>query len=591
MNTNITHLLLRLFDQISLRRRNQLVILVFIMLASAIAEVVSLGLVIPFLGLLVSPQKIFNHENTKFFIDLLNIKSEQEMVLFITIAFISLSAISAGIRLLQLWASTKLTFATGADLSLRLYENVLNQPYAAHVNQNTSTVISGVIDKTNQVVFWVLLPVMTLASSIILMLFITATLVAINPFVALASIIGFGLSYALIAKLFKKRLTDNSQRIAKEQAQVVKALQEGLGGIRDIILDGTQSLYSDIYRKADLPLRQAYGSNIFISGSPRFVMEAFGIALIAGIAYVLSVQNGGLAASIPVLGALALGAQRLLPALQQSYNAWSSITGSKTSLVEVLKILEIHGNEEKFDQKNIQPLHFKDSIKFENINFNYDEQSNLILNNFNLEIKKGSRLGIIGATGSGKSTLLDLLMGLLTPTSGKLIVDGQTIQGAVLKQWQKTIAHVPQSIYLSDSTIAENIAFGVLSENIDFEKVKAAAQKACIHDYIEKTKLGYNALVGERGIKLSGGQRQRIGIARALYKNAKVIIFDEATSALDTETETEVMSAVENLSRDLTLIIVAHRTSTLKNCDVVLDLNQFKSAVQNNANMSKVQPG
>jgi ATP-binding cassette, subfamily B, bacterial PglK len=302
-------------------------------------------------------------------------------------------------------------------------------------------------------------------------------------------------------------------------------------------------------------------------------MEAIGMTLIAGLAYVMTQQEGGIVTAIPVLGALALGAQRLLPALQQAYGAYSTIKGSNSSFKDVLNLLG-QPLPEYADQSPPKPIPFEKEIKLTNLSFRYTEDSPWVLKNTNLSLKKGARIGFIGETGSGKSTLLDIIMGLLPPTNGKLMIDQQPINSQNRRAWRAHIAHVPQNIYLSDSTIEENIAFGIAKEQIDHQRVKKAAQQAQIAELIEQWKDGYQTFVGERGVRLSGGQRQRIGIARALYKQANILIFDEATSALDNETEREVMEVIGNLDKEMTVLIIAHRLTTLKECDSIVKLNK-----------------
>lgn len=471
--------------------------------------------------------------------------------------------------MLLLWVSTRLAYASGADISIEVYRRTLNQPYCVHVARNSSTVISG-IGKVGGAIS-VLYHLLTLVSSTVLFITILVALIAIDPGVAWIATMGFGASYILITWLSRRRLRHNSQRIAHEHTQVIKALQEGLGGIRDVLLDGTQPVYCDIYRQADLSLRQAQGNNIFIGGSPRFAMEALGMVVIAILAYFLSLQGGGITTALPVLGALALGAQRLLPALQHGYSAWASIAGSHASLADVVELIE-QPLPSEHSQAQPVALHFTTDIVFQQVRFRYSDNGPWVLDGFNLTIPKGARVGFIGRTGSGKSTAMDILMGLLTPTEGELLVDGQAIRGSRIRAWQRTIAHVPQSIYLADTTLAENIAFGVPRDAIDMQKVRQAASQAQIAEFIESRPQGYDALVGERGIRLSGGQRQRIGIARALYKEASVLVFDEATSALDTATEQSVMDAIEGLNRELTILIIAHRLSTVRKCDTIAKL-------------------
>jgi ATP-binding cassette subfamily B protein len=363
----------------------------------------------------------------------------------------------------------------------------------------------------------------------------------------------------------------NSQTIARESTYVIKSLQEGLGGIRDVLIDGSQSVYCQIYRNADLPLRRAQGNNSFINYGPRYAMEALGMLLIAALAYALAQQSDGIAKAIPILGALALGAQRLLPVLQQAYGSWSSIQGGQAALQDTLVLLD-QPLPDYLNEPIAKPLPFQHQIAFKQLSFRYTAHTPWVLRDLNLSIPKGSRFGFIGTTGSGKSTLLDLVMGLLQPTEGKMEIDDLAVTSTNQRAWQAHIAHVPQAIYLADSTIEENIAFGVAKDQMDPQRVRHAAQQAQIADSIESWPEQYQTFVGERGVRLSGGQRQRIGIARALYKQADVIIFDEATSALDNETEQAVMQSIEGLSKDLTLLIIAHRLTTLKNCTQIVVL-------------------
>lgn len=572
-------LMLRLWHHLSRRRRRQLGLLMGLMLVSAFAEVVSLGAVLPFLGILVVPERVFNHPIFENVVLTWGFTHADQLVLPLTVAFAAVALTAGAIRILLLWASTRLAFASGADLSIEVYRRTLYQPYWVHVARNSSEVISGIITKVNGVVFLVLLPLLMLVSSAVLLVAVMFALIAIDPIVASLAAVGFGVSYALITWVSRRRLHVNSQRVAYEQVQVVKALQEGLGGIRDVLLDGTQPLYCDIYRQADHPLRRAQGDNTFIGQSPRYVMEALGMVLIAALAYVLSRQIGGVATALPVLGALTLGAQRLLPALQQIFHAWANIAGNQAALADTIALLDQPLPAEHM-QSAPSPLPIQNAIRLDAVRFRYTSDGPWVLDGLNLTIPRGARVGFVGSTGSGKSTTLDLLMGLLIPTEGKLLVDGQPINGNRLRAWQQTIAHVPQSIYLADATVAENIAFGIPPDKIHMDRVRKAARQAQISDFIESSPEGYQAYVGERGIRLSGGQRQRIGIARALYKQASVLVLDEATSALDNATEQSVMDAIEELDRDRTILLIAHRLTTVLRCDTIVELEDGRVVAQ-----------
>ena len=550
-----------------------------LMVISAFAEVVSLGAVLPFIGILTAPERVFNHPVVADLAQALGIATADQLVLPLTIVFATAALIAGAIRIFLLWVTTRLAVVSGADLSIEVYRRTLYQPYWVHAARNSSDTISGITSKVNITVFGVLLPLLTLISSFVLLAAVMIALIVIDPVIALVAIVGFGASYGLVTWLTRRRLERNSLRIAFEQTQVIKALQEGLGGIRDVLLDGTQPIYCDVYRQADHPLRQAHGNNIFIGGSPRFAMEALGMVLIAVLAYVLSRHAGGVATALPALGALALGAQRLLPALQQIYSAWASIVGSRASLAGTIELLDQPLPADVL-QPTSAPLRFQKDIRFNAVRFRYTNDGPWVLDGLNLVISKGARVGFVGSTGSGKSTTLDLLMGLLMPTQGVLLVDGHPIRGKRIRAWQRTIAHVPQNIFLADTTLAENIAFGVPRGDIDMDRVRQVARQAQIAEFIESRPEGYNAYVGERGIRLSGGQRQRIGIARALYKQATVLVFDEATSALDNATEQSVMDAITALNRDLTVLLIAHRLTTVRRCDSIVELEGGRVVAQ-----------
>ena len=570
---NLLSLLKKLWNHFELHRRTQYILLMLLMLISVFAEVLSLGAVVPFLGILVEPEQVFNHSFLTEYMQYFDIVSADQLALPVTIIFVILAIVAGIIRLLLLWFSTRLAFVSGADISLKVYKRTLYQPYHVHISRNTSDIVSGIVNRVNGVVFWVILPILTLVSSAVLIVAIITTLVIIDPFVALTGVVGFGVSYGLITFFTKKRLFDNGNCINTEQTNVIKVLQEGLGGIRDVQLDGTYEFYCDSFHKTDSRLRQAYGDNNFIGGFPRPSMEALGMVLIAVLAYILSQQDGGIVSSMPALGALAVGSQRLLPALQQAYAAWANLIGGYAALSDTVDFLNQKIPAE-LEKSVPDPLSFNHDIALNKVRFKYTNKQSLILDDLSLSIQKGSRVGIVGGTGSGKSTAVDLIMGLIMPSKGGMLVDGVPINKNNIRAWQRNISHVPQFIFLSDSSIAENIAFGITSEVIDMNRVKLAASKAKLNDLIDTLPEGYDTYVGERGIKLSGGQRQRIGIARALYKDTTVLILDEATSSLDNMTEKYVMESVNELSQDLTIIIIAHRLSTVKNCDVIFEIDK-----------------
>ena len=564
-------LLIRLWQHITVLRRWQFFILLILMIITSFAEILSIGVVLPFLGVLTMPDHIFEHPVAQPLIQMLGLKSSEQLLLPLTITFGVASVTAGAMRLLLLWASTRLSFSTGADLSISIYRRTLYQPYAVHISRNSSEVISGITGKANGIIYNIILPILNLLSSTVMLSAILIALLFVDPKIAVLTFGGFGLIYLIIIRITRKRLISDGLRIAHESTQLIKSLQEGLGGIRDVLIDGSQASYCKVYQNADKPLRRAQGDNILIIASPRFAMEALGMVLIAVLAYILASQPDGIAKIIPVLGAIALGAQRLLPILQLAYGSWSSLRGGQASLQDTLELLD-QPIPNYADMTVVKRMVFQEKIELKKLSFRYSHQTPWVFKNLNLTIVKGSRIGFIGKTGSGKSTLLDIVMALLSPTEGTIEIDGKPVTLDNHREWQAHIAHVPQAVFLADGTVAENIAFGVPKDAIDHERILYAAQQAQIAEVIETLPNGYQTFVGERGVRLSGGQQQRIGIARALYKRTNVIIFDEATSALDGETEQAIMQAIEGLSMDLTVLIIAHRLTTLKNCTQVVEL-------------------
>jgi len=488
----------------------------------------------------------------------------------LTLLFAGAAVASGLVRFLLTYAIAKVNFGISHELGIEVYRRTLYQPYAIHAARNSSVIMGG-INKVD-VIVPVIFSLITIVSSFLMAIFIIAALVLIDPLVATGALLGFGSIYAAVSVFTRNRLARNSRAINLTVNTRVQTMQEGLGGIRDVLLDHSQAIFASRFNRIDAVLRQAQASNAFIGPSPRVAVEALGMVLIALLGYNITTNGGGIAAAIPTLGALALGAQRLMPLLQQIYSGWVIVVGNRQVLVDVVALLQQPVAAET--QAQLAPLPFERDIRLANVSFRYQLNLPMVLHQLNLSIAKGARVGFVGTTGSGKSTAIDLLMGLLQPTTGQILVDGMPLIGATQLAWQRNVAHVPQAIFLTDASFAENIAFGVPTAQIDQVRVHQAAQQAQIAEFIEANPQGYMAMVGERGVRLSGGQRQRIGIARALYKQATVLVFDEATSALDSETESTVMQAIKNLGRDLTVLVIAHRLTTLSDCDVIYRLDQ-----------------
>jgi len=559
----------RIWSKLNKKRKIQVYLLLFLTVIASFFEAISISMILPFLSILSDPDIFFQKYNFQKLYEYLNIKNSSQIVLPITVLFISITIFSGLIRLLLLWSQTKLSYAIGADFSSSIYKRTLYQPYNIHINRNSSSIIAGISGKANTIVSSAIMPFMLILSSLFIIITIMLALVNASPIIAISSLFGFALLYIVVFNLTKKKLRANSKQISFQSSQVVKIIMEGLGGIRDVLIDGTQHEYCKKYKKADEPLRSAQANIQIISNSPRYIIEAIGMILISYFAFQLAIKSN-LNTAIPIIGSFAFGAQRLLPALQQIFSSLTSMRGGMDSINDALDLLE---QPLPVEEKEINFMNFIKYIHLNSSYYKYDNKEAFVIKGIDIKIKKGSKIGLIGKTGSGKSTLLDLIMGLLKPTSGYIYIDDIKLENKNYRSWQKKISHVPQSIFLTDGSIMENIAFGIQKDQINFDKVLYAAEKAQLSSTIETWENKYNTLVGERGVNLSGGQRQRIGIARALYKESEVIILDEATSALDNETESNVMDSLDNLEKDITIIIVAHRLTTLKKCDTIISIS------------------
>ena len=545
------------------------------MFISGFAEMISFTAVIPFLSVLTEPERYFGMQKFEFLYRLFNIQSSSELLIPISVLFISLAIFAAIIKLTTIWISGKYAAALGSEISIKSFSNSLMQPYSLHIQKNTSSTISTNTTYINATVL-VIHQTLWLISNALIAILILIGLFAIDYRIALTLLAVFGSAYLFLMKKLKSRLMKNSELISLSNQKQIKYIQEGIGSIRDIILDKSYRSFIDKYKKIDINMRLKNADSIFIAIYPRNILEVVGIIFLVSIAIFMNLSNQfNLKDTLPLLGAFALGAQRLLPAMQQSYNSWAAVNAYSSEISNVLESLNqkiyvnLENGQYKIDQDKIKK--FKNKIIVNSLEFKYKNDSNLILQNINLEINKGENIGIIGPTGCGKSTFIDILMGLLKPTNGEILVDGDNIHTKKFNEiWMKNISHVPQNIYLTDNSFSENIAFGISKYKIDLKRVKKCAEIARISSFIESKNAGYDALVGEGGINLSGGQKQRIGIARALYKGSDLMIFDEATSALDKKTEKAVIKSIKNFGEEKTIFIVTHNMSTLDFCDRII---------------------
>jgi len=545
-------------------------LLVCFMFISGFAEIITLGSVVPFLAVLVDPEQIFEILFLSKILTAIGISEQRELVVFFSLCFSLAILISSALRLTITRLNLKWCYALMSDLSIKAFERTIFQSYLHHTSFNSSEFVSAITVKISTLQTGLILPVIATIQVSILIISLISALIFILPLSNVLLITLFGAVYALLTFFLRSIYRKNSKVIASVQVSAIKVLQESLAGIRDMILGNFFDQAIKKYSMARVPLDDYSGKNAFMIQAPRFIIEAMGMLLIVFLVFYNFSSSSSLSTVVPTMGALALGAQRLLPYLQQLYASISAIYSSSQSVIDALDILEQPMRTRQLFESPKKDIRFEDFLELRNISFSYEEKNNFSITDFSLKIPKGSKVGIIGSTGSGKSTIMDLMMGLITPQSGSISIDNHVLSETEIKDWQREIFHVPQNIILLDASIKENIALGQDVDEISLDRVKSAAKKADLVNFIESLPDGYDSLVGERGAKLSGGQRQRIAIARALYKGGSILFLDEATNALDMETESNIMGVFYNLLDQLTAVIIAHNLDTVKNCDEII---------------------
>ena len=561
-----------ILKSLSKKRKSQIIFNFLAILVSGFAEFISLGLVIPFLGIILNPNIIWNKDYMQKISGIFGYTSGDQLILPISIFFILSIIFANGIRTFNIWFTLRLSAAIGSDISSLMYFKTLNQPLLMHLNRNSSSIVVLLTRNTGQ--SWnAVRSFLQIISASIISLSIIFLLLLVNSSIALGIIILFGLSYLILAFVIRKKLSQNSFLITSESKKLVQLVQEGIGSIREILLRNSQILFVNKYNISDKKYRTTVAENTFLTTFSKFIMEPIGITLIASIAILMISQNYESSEVIGLLGTFALGSQRLLPSLQELFRGWSLIKTNRADLEAIFNFLNLRDFDNYISNN---PIILKKNITLKSIRFRYNKKSPMILKGLNLVIKKGEKIGIVGPTGSGKSTLIDILLGLIEPNDGEILIDNINIldknNSHNINDWRSIISYVPQDIYLGDSTIKENICFGEKRENINIKNVISAAKKAGIHSFINTLPNKYETFVGERGLRLSGGQRQRIGLARALYQKSQVVILDEATSSLDNETEKSVMNSIYKLGKEITIIMIAHRLTTLRDCDRIIKI-------------------
>jgi len=568
----------------------KLIILFFGMLLMAVLEVVGVASIVPFMAVITSPELIRENTYLSIAFGILNTDNENDFIILLGCIIVFLLLIS---NLLQAFITWKITYFSQKQLQrlqVRLLDQYLAQPYSFYLNRNTSELGKNILEEVSAVVNGVLLQSLLAASKIIVVIFIFSLLLVLNPYVALGATTLLLGSYMVIFRLVKNRL--NRIGIKKTEAvfQAYKAANEAMAGIKEIKLGNSEKEFVRRFISPSKILAYTAAQASVIASLPRYLLEvvAFGgLIVITIILFSKSPENSN--QIMPIISLYAMAGYRLMPALQQIYGAMSNIKFNIPAFNILVNDFE-RSTVKISNELKIKPIELNDKLEVKRVSFSYENSEYSVLKNLTLNIKKNTTVGLVGSTGEGKTTLVDIILGLLTPESGSIIVDGEEINQSNMSAWQKNIGYVPQNIYLNDDTIERNIAFAVPGDEIDRDLIIAAAKMANVDKFIQTLPDQYKTFVGERGVRLSGGQCQRLAIARALYHNPNILVFDEATSALDNITEDVIMQAINNLSHKKTIIIIAHRLSTVKKCDAIhilkngkiIDSGNYEDLLHNN---------
>ncbi len=556
------------------RERLQLLLLLLLIIATAFTQTLGVASVLPFIGLIMEPALIFENEYLLWAYETFNFAEVSTFIIFAGLVMLAIILISNTLSALTTWLKTRFSLLNNHRLSMRLLKKYLSMPYAYFLNQNSADLSKNVLGEVNHLTYSYIIPFLQLITKSLVVLFLAGMLILIEPVVSVLAMVLIGGPYAVIYFRLRKKLRERGLLRFEANRKKYKAVSEAFGGIKEIKTMHVEPFFLNNYRGASLELTgHALWSSV-VGQLPRYALEGIGFGGIIVFVLILFVTRQDAYQVIPLASLFAFAGYRLLPAIQEIFSAFSGIKFHEAVLDRIHQDITAPGPAERpaafSDQALPEPLPFKNKIELKNISYRYPNSGDQVLSSINLTIKRSSAVGFVGPTGAGKTTLVDIILGLLLPQEGQMVIDGVPVDEDNRLNWQRNLGYVPQFIYLSDDTVARNIAFGQSDDDIDQEALIRAAKVANIHDFIvNELPAGYETLVGERGIRLSGGQRQRIGIARALYHDPETLVFDEATSALDGITEKAVLAAMESAARLKTLIIIAHRLSTVENCDLV----------------------
>ncbi len=569
----------KIYSILDARERRNAVILCVMILFTGVMEAVGVVSIMPFLAVLSNPDVIQENVYLSQAYATFGFTDTNTFLFYLGLAVFIMVVFGLSLQALTQYTIARFSHMRNYSLSSKLLRGYLSRPYSYFLGKHSSDMGKSILSEVQQVITGVLLPIALFFANIVIAFCLLLMLFMVNPVVALFEVLLLGGAYILLYAFLRKYLSRIGAQRVRDNRERFQIAQEVFGGIKEVKAGSLEGGYVRSFKKAAFRFSKTQAASMIAGQVPKFALMglAFGGILIIAL-YLLVTEGGQIENIIPVLGVFAFGGQRLLPALQQLYQNAAKIRFGKPALDELyFDIKNSNVNSEEIQRINKArkppPMGVKRNIELKDVEYRYPNSAQPALNDLNLNISAKSTVGFVGSTGAGKTTAVDLILGLLTPTKGEMKVDGKPISSVNINSWQRTIGYVPQDIFLADDTVTANIAFGVPNREVDSEAVERAAKIAELHGFVvNELSSGYETVVGERGVRLSGGQRQRIGIARALYHNPDVLVMDEATASLDNLTEKIVMEAVHNLGHRKTIIMIAHRLSTVQDCDCIFML-------------------
>ena len=569
-------ILKQLFSLLSPNQRKRFYLLQILVLLMALMEIAGVASIIPFMTLVGNMNQLGQDTAIAQVYQATGITSESQFVFLLGIGVLVMLFVSTVISMFTIWRLSMFANKVGAEIADRLFNHYLEQNWLFHASGSSAQLTKKIAIETQRVTGGILVPLLHMNARFVLALLLVLSIFVYEPTVAIIGFSTFTLAYFFLFKVVRMRLQKNGRALSVVNEDRFRLMNEGFGGIKDVLLLGRESDFTNRFKQTGLTLAYSQGTNAALVQVPRYFMEliAFG-SMISMVLYLITSNGSNLGIILPMLSVYALASIKLLPAFQQIYAGVASIKGNSAAFEAIENDLSLSKKMKSASSKiNHGYLQIKQQISLENITFNYPGLEKPALNQLNIAIPVNSVVGIVGPSGSGKSTLIDILLGLIEPQQGQLKIDGKIINAENCRPWQNTIGFVPQNIFLSEGSIADNVAFGIPQDLIDLDQVQQAIKLAHLDEFIQSLEQGIHTKVGERGVQLSGGQRQRIGIARALYYEAEVLVFDEATSSLDGITEKMIMEAIHDFSGQKTIIMIAHRLKTVKKCDQIFFIDK-----------------